>query len=148
MAGGRRHRADEIPQELFAVVGANLRILRQRRGWTQGQLGELMGWPTTATVCAAEGHRGSRQRGFTSAEVKRLAAIFGVSAQQLTTQCANCGGHPPAGFACLTCGARNWQAGPGDETGPGRPLRADGNQDRSGSPLVPSDKPQEVTRVP
>ena len=35
----------------------------------------------------------------------RLAAIFGVPAWQLTTRCANCGGHPPAGFACLACGA-------------------------------------------
>jgi hypothetical protein len=111
VAGGRRYLADEIPQEQFAVVGANIRILRQRQGWTQARLGELMGWPTAATVCAAEGHRGRRQRGFTGAEVRRLADIFGVSPQQLTTQCANCGGHPPAGFACLTCGARNWQAG-------------------------------------
>jgi len=77
MAGGRRCRADEIPQEQFAVVGANIRILRLRRGWTQGQLGEVTGWPTTATVRAAEGHRGGRQRGFTGAEIKRLATIFG-----------------------------------------------------------------------
>lgn len=68
-------------------------------------LGELMGWPTTATVCAAERHRGGRQRGFTAAEVTRLAGIFGVSPEHLTTQYANCRGHPPAGFACLTCGA-------------------------------------------
>jgi hypothetical protein len=113
MTGGRRRRAGEIPPEQSAVAGANIRVLRQRRGWTQGRLGELMGWPTAATVCAAEGHRGSRQRGFTGAEVKRLAAIFGVSSRQLTTQCANCGGHPPPGFACLACGARNWLAGPG-----------------------------------
>jgi hypothetical protein len=103
--GGRRPRAGKIPQEQSAVVGANIRVLRQRRGWTQGKLGELMGWPTIATVCAAKGHRGRQQRGFTAAEVKRLAGIFSVSAQELTTQCANCGGHPPAGFACLTCGA-------------------------------------------
>ena len=138
MAGGRRHRVDEIPQELFAVVGANIRILRQRRGWTQGQLGELMGWPTTATVCAAEGRRGGRQRGFTGAEIKRLAGIFGVSAQQLTTQCANCGGNPPPGFACLACEARNWQAGPGWQAGPSQLPRADGNQDCDGYSLVPS----------
>ena len=31
--------------------------------------------------------------------------LFGVSARQLTTRRANCGGHPPAGFACLACGA-------------------------------------------
>ena len=106
MTPGRRRRVDEIPVEQFAVAGANIRALRQRKGWTQAELGELMGWPTTATVCAAEGHRNGRQRGFTAKEIKRLAVIFGVSAWQLRTRCANCGGHPPTGFACLTCGAR------------------------------------------
>ena len=104
--GGRRPRPGEIPPEQSSVVGANIRVLHQRKGWSQGKLGELMGWPTTATVCAAEGHRDGRQRGFTTQEVRRLAAIFGVSAQQLTTGCANCHGRPPTGFACLTCGAR------------------------------------------
>ena len=116
MTGGRRRRAGEIPPEQSAVAGANIRALRQRRGWTQGQLGELMGWPAAATVCAAEGHRGGRQRGFTGAEIKRLAAIFGVSAAQLTTQCANCGGHPPAGFACLTCERARQHPGPQRES--------------------------------
>ena len=87
------------------MVGANIRVLRLRKGWTQGQLGELMAWPTTSTVCAAEGHRDGRQRGFTAEEVGQLATIFGVSPSQLTTRCANCADHPPAGFACLTCGA-------------------------------------------
>jgi len=103
---GRRRRVDEIPAEQSAVVGANIRTLRLRNGWTQAKLGQLMGWPTSATVCAAEGHRGGRQRGFTAEEVKRLACIFGVSPRQLRTRCANCGGDPPAGFACLTCGTR------------------------------------------
>ena len=53
----RRYRADEIPQAQAAVVGANIRILRQRNGWAQARLGELMGWQTNSTVCAAEGHR-------------------------------------------------------------------------------------------
>jgi hypothetical protein len=106
MVSGRRRRVDEIPAEQSAVVGANIRVLRLRRGWTQAKLGELMSWPTTATVCAAEGHRDGRQRGFTAGEVQQLAGIFGISSRQLTMRCANCGGHPPAGFACLTCGAR------------------------------------------
>jgi hypothetical protein len=38
-------------------------------------------------------------------EVMRLAAIFGISPAQLNARCVNCAGHPPAGFACLTCGA-------------------------------------------
>jgi len=102
---GRFRRVDEIPRDQAAVVGANIRILRQQHGWNQAKLGELMGWPSNSTVCAAEGRRIGRQRGFTAGEVELLAAIFGLSLSQLTTRCANCGGHPPAGFACLTCGA-------------------------------------------
>jgi hypothetical protein len=103
---GRRRRVDEIPQDQAAVVGANIRVLRQQHAWNQAKIGELMGWPSNSTVCAAEGHRNGRQRGFTTQEVERLAAIFGVSASRLMTLCANCDGHPLAGFACLTCGAR------------------------------------------
>ena len=72
---------------------------------TQAQLGELMGWPNPSTVCAAEGRRNDRQRGFTTDEIRQLAAIFDVSPWQLTAQCANCNSQPPAGFACLACGA-------------------------------------------
>jgi hypothetical protein len=104
---GRRRRVDEIPEEQFAVVGANIRVLRLRKGWTQTKLGELMGWPTASTVCAAEGHRDGQQRGFTAEEVEQLAEIFGISSRQLTTRCANCYGRPPTGFACLRCGARS-----------------------------------------
>jgi transcriptional regulator with XRE-family HTH domain len=89
----------------------NIRILRQRRGWTQAKLGELMGWTSPSTVCAAEGRHGGRPRAFTVREVERLAAIFGVSPEELTTRCANCHGQPPAGFACLVC----WGATPGSD---------------------------------
>ena len=81
---GRFRRVDEIPQDQAAVVGANIRVLRQQHGWNQAKLGELMGWPSNSTVCAAEGRRNGRQRGFTTQEVERLAAIFGVSPAQLT----------------------------------------------------------------
>ena len=77
--GGRRRRVKMIPAKQFAVAGANIRALRLRKGWTQAELGELMDWPTTSTVCAAEGRRDGRPRGFTAVEVARLAAIFGVS---------------------------------------------------------------------
>lgn len=106
MMAGRRRRVDKIPDGQCAVIGANIRTLRHRKGWTQAQLGELMGWRTNSTVCAAEGHRGDRQRSFTADEIERLAAIFGIPVWQLTTRCANCEGCPPAGFSCLTCGAR------------------------------------------
>jgi hypothetical protein len=101
----RRRRVDDIPEGQPAIVGVNIRTLRQRMGWSQVELGELMGWHSASTVCAAEGRRGGRQRGFTTREIERLAANFDVSPQELTTRCANCGGHPPTGFACLACGA-------------------------------------------
>jgi transcriptional regulator with XRE-family HTH domain len=102
---GRRPRSGEIPKAQAAVVGANIRALRQRNGWPQAKLGELMGWPTNSTVCAAEGRRSGTQRGFTSQEVMQLAEIFSLTPQELTTQCANCKGYPPSGFTCQTCGA-------------------------------------------
>jgi Helix-turn-helix domain len=95
----------KITKEQSAVIGANIRALRQRRGWTQPTLGELMGWYSASTVCAAEGRRNHRQRRFTTGEVGQLATIFGVCRSQLMMRCATCGGHPPAGFACLACGA-------------------------------------------
>jgi transcriptional regulator with XRE-family HTH domain len=103
---GRRRAVEVIPREQAAIVGANIRTLRQTKGWTQSHVGALMGWASNSTVCAAEGHRDSRQRGFTTNEVKRLAGIFGVKTWQLTTRCETCDGHPPNGFACLTCGTR------------------------------------------
>jgi transcriptional regulator with XRE-family HTH domain len=104
--GGRRHRVDELPATVCVVIGANIRVLRQRSGWTQAQLGELMGWPSNSTVCAAEGRRNGRQRGFTTHEVQRLAATFNVPTRQLIKRCAGCEGHPPVGFACMACGAQ------------------------------------------
>ena len=81
-------RHGEIPAAQSAIIGANVRALRLQRGWTMAKLGELMGWQAESTVCAAEGRRSSWQRRFRHAEVERLAAIFGVSPQQLNTRCA------------------------------------------------------------
>ena len=46
MTAGRRRRIDQIPEKKAAVVGVNIRTLRQRKGWTQAELGELMGGQT------------------------------------------------------------------------------------------------------
>jgi hypothetical protein len=108
---GRQRAAGVIPREQAAIVGANIRALREGRGWPQSYVGGLMGWTSNSTVCAAEGHRDGRQRSFTPDEVRRLAGIFGVKPWQLTTRCANCAGHPPTGFACLTCGAKRAHVG-------------------------------------
>ena len=94
-----------LAAEQCAIIGANIRAFRQRKGWSQATLAEMIGWDSASTVCAAEGHRGGRQRRFRTWEIERLAAIFGISPGQLTARCANCGGCPPPGFACLACGA-------------------------------------------
>ena len=117
--GKRRGLVDKISGEQSAIVGVNIRTLRQRKGWTQAKLGELMGWPNASTVCAAEGHRADRQRGFTTKEIRQLAALFGVCPSGLTTRCVNCGGHPPAGFACLACGATPGSEHPAGSALPG-----------------------------
>ena len=106
--------ASKLPPAQCAIAAANIRVLRQRNGWTQAHLGELMGWPAASTVCAAEGHRGDRQRRFARWEIEQLATIFGVPAWQLLTRCATCGGQPPSGYACLACKAEHPAA-------PGRP---------------------------
>jgi hypothetical protein len=106
--------ASKRPAAECAIAAANIRVLRQRNGWSQAYLGELMGWPASSTVCAAEGHRSGRQRRFARWEIEQLAAIFGVPAWQLSARCATCGGRPPSGYACLACKAEH-------PAGPGRP---------------------------
>lgn len=94
-----------------AAVAANIRTLRLARRWPQWRIADLMEWGDHSVTCRAEGRgngRGNRQqRIFTMSEVERLAAIFGVRPEQLTTRtCAHCHGIPPAGFACLSCGTK------------------------------------------
>ncbi|MGD0241214.1 MAG: helix-turn-helix transcriptional regulator [Streptosporangiaceae bacterium] len=99
--------AAKLPAAQCAIAAANIRVLRQRNGWTQAHLGRLMGWAAPSTVCAAEGHRGDRQRRFARWEIEQLAALFGVSAARLLTRCATCAGQPPPGYGCLACGAEH-----------------------------------------
>jgi hypothetical protein len=39
--------AAKLPAAQSAIAAANIRVLRQRNGWTQAHLGRLMGWPAT-----------------------------------------------------------------------------------------------------
>jgi hypothetical protein len=43
MTAGRRHRIGQLPEAEAAIVGMNIRTLRQRNRWTQAKLGELNG---------------------------------------------------------------------------------------------------------
>jgi hypothetical protein len=61
---GRRRFADEIRLINAPFIGANIRGEGQCNGLNQGNLGELMGWSSAPTVCAAEGHCSAKQRWF------------------------------------------------------------------------------------
>jgi transcriptional regulator with XRE-family HTH domain len=137
---GQAGHASHLPERQAVIVGANIRLLRQRKGWNQAKLGELMGWHSESTVCAAEGRRGGRQRGFTAAEVERLAAIFGVPPRQLTTRCANCGGNPPAGFACLACEGRACPPVESDDPTPWVRMKTDLLRQMEAGVLEPGDE--------
>jgi hypothetical protein len=50
MMAGRIYCTREIPRTQAKVVGANIRVLRQRNGWTQAKLGALTVWPGSSTV--------------------------------------------------------------------------------------------------
>ena len=103
----QRGPAAKLPPGLSAIAAANLRVLRQRNGWTLAHLAQLMGWGAASTACAAEGHRSGRQRRFATWEIGQLAAIFGTTPAQLLTRCATCEGEPPPGYACLACQAEH-----------------------------------------
>jgi transcriptional regulator with XRE-family HTH domain len=121
--------AAKLPAGQCAVAAANIRALRQRNGWTQARLGQLMGWPAASTVCAAEGHRGGRQRRFARWEIDQLAAIFGIPTAQLLSRCVTCGGQPPPGYACLACKAARPER-PARPAATSPPLPAEGQREK------------------
>ena len=109
VAMGRNHLAVFVPENQLPIIGANVRALRQGMGWTQRKLAVAMGLGahnvsavSRLEKAAPDGHR----RNITTHELNRLADIFEVAVWQLKTRCVVCDGSPPAGFACLTCGAR------------------------------------------
>lgn len=108
VAMGRNHQLVFIPENQLPTIGANVRALRQGMGWTQRHLATLLGWgPDASSICRLEKEaKDGRRRGITVHELDRLADIFEVAVWQLRARCVICDGNPPAGFACLTCGAR------------------------------------------
>jgi transcriptional regulator with XRE-family HTH domain len=94
-AAGRRERPPAAPR--FSLAAAGLRRLRVERGLTQGEAAELLGvWPSA--VCRIE--QGTRR----PLPARRVAAAFGVAAEDVTAVCGHCGYDPPDGYLCLHCG--------------------------------------------
>lgn len=106
----RGPRTDELT--VSRTVGANVRTLRTKRGWSQRALAkntELTGKPVGfSTICRME--KASTPEASPVAiyidDVVSLAAALNVTVHQLiaTPKCLACMDSPPPGYACRTCG--------------------------------------------
>jgi len=94
------------------IISRNVRRMRRARGWTQAEAAqrftEITGQPqSNASWSAGEQVGRPRQRQWTANDIAGLAALFEVPVGDLFESqppCRACGGEPPAGFTCNTCG--------------------------------------------
>jgi transcriptional regulator with XRE-family HTH domain len=76
------------------ALAAGIRRLRTERGLSLSQVAALLG--VDRDILCRDG--GILEPG-------QVAAVFGVTADELLAPCPHCKGCPPAGFACLRCRA-------------------------------------------
>jgi transcriptional regulator with XRE-family HTH domain len=100
------------PMDVARFVSANVRRLRQARGWTQVEAAQRFAaihgehWSNATWSQAEQAHSG-RQRVWSVDELVSMAALFRVPVSQLlpeTPVCPQCDGKPPTGFTCNACG--------------------------------------------
>jgi len=60
-------------------INEQIRKLREKKGWTQGELAKKMGFATKASICLIE----SGQRRVSASKVVRFAKIFGITPTEL-----------------------------------------------------------------
>lgn len=100
---------DPIPAPAEALhpavrqFGSTLVRLRKGRGWSQRGLADLAG-VSYSTVSRMESEPG---RDFSFENAAKVAAAFGLTLVEFLTvpPCDVCGGAPPTGFTCNSCGA-------------------------------------------
>jgi len=90
------------------TVAVNMLRLRKVRGWTQEELGNLIGWGKSVVSTAERSASAKRIRQFSVDDLVLIAGAFSVAPSDLLAPvlpCATCQDSPPAGFACQDCGA-------------------------------------------
>lgn len=104
--------ADVRSREVSTRVAANVRTLRRHRRWSVAELVKRLaqvGYVSSQSVLAARESNPSRQSRVTADELVALSVVLEVSLADLVSEqievCERCRGIPPAGFACLVCGA-------------------------------------------
>jgi transcriptional regulator with XRE-family HTH domain len=90
------------------MLADNIRRIRGMRAWTYVDLAARLtaaGRPIPVLGLRRLEHG---ERRVDADDLTALAAVFGVSVQQLldAPSCADCGSAPPAGYTCNTCGLR------------------------------------------
>lgn len=92
------------------TVSQNVRRLRRARGWTQKEAAQRFSaiygevWSNAVWSQSEQADR-ERQRPWTADQLVAMAAMFEVTVGDLLAECCSqCGGTPPAGFTCNTCG--------------------------------------------
>ncbi|MFE9127005.1 helix-turn-helix transcriptional regulator [Streptomyces sp. NPDC007148] len=93
-------------------ISRNVRRLRRAKGWTQEDAARRMSAVSGKRVSLASWSAAERSpetgrpKAWTANEIAALAELFGVAAGDLFgDHCSKCGGEPPVGFTCNTCGA-------------------------------------------
>ncbi|WP_406444585.1 helix-turn-helix domain-containing protein [Streptomyces sp. NBC_01613] len=89
-------------------VAANVRSLRETRGLTVRSLSEALGEAGHPLNRWAVAKIEQLERHVTVDDLAALATVLKTTPQRLLNSpdaCATCGGFPPAGFSCRSCGA-------------------------------------------
>ena len=89
-----------LPQVRSRAAGIRIRNLRKDLGWTQAELARKAG---VTQVMLSRAETGTDR--MSPRTVTALAAALGADLDALLAECGHCHGKPPAGYACLSCGA-------------------------------------------
>jgi transcriptional regulator with XRE-family HTH domain len=87
-------------------VRRNIRRLREQRQWAYRDVEERLAQAGRPIPALAQSAIDAGERHVDADDLVALAAVFGLSVEELLqppADCATCHGAPPAGFRCMEC---------------------------------------------